>query len=139
MPPPPLLQTSPPYFTGSQHLLTPPALVQAALAPLQRLVYLGTSYSQALHGRWAPTKALQRQRASTESRDSRPGVWACSLPKGRQVTTPTPAETEEQGKNLRAARAQPADAGLQPAGSTRINIPVVNAKWGAGWHGLSYL
>lgn len=93
----PPLQSTPQYCTGSAYSQPPPALMKAVLAPLQRVVYPGTGYSQALHGRWAPTKALQRQRLSAESRDSRPGVRTCSLSKGvsRQVATPTPAHTEE--------------------------------------------
>lgn len=127
---PPIL----PCFTGSQHLGTPPALVQEALAPLQRLVYPGAGYSQALHGRWAPTKALQRQRPSAESTDLCLGVQTCSLPKGarQQVTAPTPAEEEEQGKTLQAAGAQLAEAGMQPMGSAGIEW-CWNGRW--GWHG----
>lgn len=61
-PPAPFASHPSRYLTRREHLQTASALVQAELAPLQRVVYPGTGYSQALHGCWAPTKGLSRGR-----------------------------------------------------------------------------
>lgn len=71
------------------------------------------------------------QQRLSRGRDSRPGVRACSLPKGvhRQVPTPTPASGQRE-LSLRMP-------GCSPWAPPGLTAPC-ECQVGAGWDGLSY-